>query len=326
MKPVEKCPFCGFPDKRTVGLAEDHVTGTFFSLSACRGCEGAFCDPAPLSEELAKYYPQSYYGTSGKKFHPLIELIAKTIRMRLRQSLAKSFPNPGSILEIGCGRGDLLEDFARSGWECHGTEYFTAPLIAEAGERRVKIHNVQDLHEARFPANSIDLIIIRHVLEHLNNPLEIAREIFRILKPSGTLYLVVPNYGGWVSKWFGMAWFALDVPRHLSHFTAQSMRMVLASSGLTPIRTGFLSLEQDIFSFVQTCQNAAGFPFNALYDRIRLSSAQMRPRVGINWRQEFFLILSACLLLPVGFLIAVISSMARSGGVIEIRAKKNSVK
>ena len=315
------CPFCSSGIPKNYFQAQDHVTGDLFSILMCVDCGGGLTDPGPAPHEMAKYYPLSYYGDSGKKFYPLLEAITKASRRRLRESLS-FVASPGRLLEIGCGRGDLLEEFAQRGWEAHGTEYSAAPVLARQLSGNVHIHNVQNLASASFDENSFDLVIVRHVLEHLYDPEGVLEEIARILKPVGRLYLVVPNFGGLVSRIFGSHWFALDVPRHLSHFSPVSLSEICERSGLEILSTSHLSLEQDIFTFIQTFLNAAGFSFNCLYGMIRLPSARLDTRQSNGMAEKLAAICASCLLFPIGFLVSVYSAMVQDGGVIEIRARK----
>jgi ubiquinone/menaquinone biosynthesis C-methylase UbiE len=72
-----------------------------------------------------------------------------------------------------------------------------------------------------------DLVTLWHVLEHLSDPSSVMCEIYRILKPQGLLMLEVPNFDSLPSSLFGNAWFTLEAPRHLYHFTPKTVSALL---------------------------------------------------------------------------------------------------
>lgn len=61
------------------------------------------------------------------------------------------------------------------------------------------------------------------------------RRTFDWLTPGGWLAMSVPDAGSWMFRAFGDAWFCLDVPRHLYHFSARTLRMVLTACGFRDI-------------------------------------------------------------------------------------------
>ncbi|EKD82680.1 MAG: hypothetical protein ACD_39C01155G0002 [uncultured bacterium] len=277
----------------------------------------------PSPEELARYYPASYYGNESKKFVPVIELLSRTVRKILRSFFLKRFSGHRAFLEIGCGRGDLLAELAKMGWECHGTEYGSSPSMSNKHLGKCVIHNKQNLRDANFSDNYFDMVVIRHVLEHLPNPEETIQEISRILKPGGGLYLVVPNYDGYVSSLFGSHWFALDVPRHLFHFTPQCLSILLNKYSLRIKKQSFLSFEQDVFTFAQSAQNYMGFTYNGLYDLIRNDSARLSSKAAISQSEKWLILVTGAILSVAGFFISLFSAIFRTGGVIEIYAVRD---
>jgi hypothetical protein len=69
------------------------------------------------------------------------------------------------------------------------------------------------------------------VFEHVHDPLGTLRIIREIIKPDGHLFMVVPNYRGLERMLFRTRWFALELPRHLYHFTPDAIRRMLTQGG-----------------------------------------------------------------------------------------------
>jgi SAM-dependent methyltransferase len=138
----------------------------------------------------------------------------------------------------------------------------------------------QPLEEIGLPSNGFDLVILWHVLEHVQSPRDMVREVARILKPGGTLLVAVPNFGSWEAQWSRDRWFHLDVPRHLTHFTPKTLGRMLGEAGLPITDINFFSSEYDFFSFVQTVENKLGLRHNLLYNLLRTRSAKVMTTDG----------------------------------------------
>ena len=71
----------------------------------------------------------------------------------------------------------------------------------------------------KLESNSFDVITMWHVLEHVPDVEHQVAELKRLLKPSGTIIIAVPNFKSYDAKYYKESWAAYDVPRHLWHFS-----------------------------------------------------------------------------------------------------------
>jgi SAM-dependent methyltransferase len=83
--------------------------------------------------------------------------------------------------------------------------------------------------------NAFDVVRFSQVLEHLPEPKVAVEHAFRLLKPEGELILLLPNFASLLSRVFRESWFHLDLPRHMSHFTPDSIRRFLQGSGFESV-------------------------------------------------------------------------------------------
>jgi hypothetical protein len=74
-------------------------------------------------------------------------------------------------------------------------------------------------------------VVAWHVLEHLADPVAALRRLHGWTVPDGWLALALPDASAPDFRIFGAAWYALQVPTHLYHFTPSTLRRVLDRAG-----------------------------------------------------------------------------------------------
>lgn len=307
--PPANCLGCG-----SSRLVQRPLMSERHHLSCCLHCGMACTWPTPGSAELEACYTATYYGPQNVKFvSPMEKIIGWLSRNRARR-LHRLLQRSGRILEVGCGRGLVLQELSRLHHDCFGTE--RSPLAAA---RALQIPGVKifsrPLEDCLFPAGSFDLILLWHVLEHLDSPDGVLREISRILKPGGYLILEVPNLSSLQSSIFGKHWFHLDIPRHLYHFTSGGLCHLLKRNGFSITRTTTFSLEQGPFGVLQSLLNSLFRQDNILYGILK---QELRPQL----RQRLLhLCLGTVFVLP-AFAFAVGESWLGRGAVIQLESCK----
>jgi 2-polyprenyl-3-methyl-5-hydroxy-6-metoxy-1,4-benzoquinol methylase len=259
--PAAICPVCGVgsPERR---FAVESLTA---EVLACGACGLGWLHPQPSPAEVGTFYPPEYYGSTGRKFVGLVEFFVRWVSRRRVRFLARHVPACGRVLDVGCGRGTLLGELADLGYETHGFEISAA--AAEGADSRVSIRVGARLAAAGYPEQWFDQVIIWHVLEHVADPRATLAEIHRVLKPGGEVVVAVPNFSSWQARWSDAGWFHLDLPRHLYHFSRESLRRLLCETGFEVRSEHHFSLRQNPFGWVQSTLNRwPRSPRNGLYE------------------------------------------------------------
>jgi len=187
--------------------------------------------PQPSSDELGSYYESEDYishtDSSRSWFEKIYQFIKKTaIQQKLKLVLAQQ-KNKGILLDIGCGTGDFLAAVKSSGWQVKGYE-------PNEKARKIALQKDVELTDSTedLKDNSVDVITMWHVLEHVPDVKAQITELKRLVKPGGTIIIAVPNYKSFDAHHYQNHWAAYDVPRHLWHFSKKSIQSLFAAQGL----------------------------------------------------------------------------------------------
>jgi 2-polyprenyl-3-methyl-5-hydroxy-6-metoxy-1,4-benzoquinol methylase len=231
------CDICHSTEARLLFVATDrlHISEEPWQIAECLGCGVLRTLPVMREDELAKFYPDEYWGGVPTERWIAASQADKTAFVRACQLTG------GSILDVGCGAGFFLRALKEGSWQKFGVE------IGEEAARAAKrlLMNGQIFHgtlsEAAFADHSFDVVTFWSSLEHTNEPRQTLIEARRIIKPGGTVIVQVPNAASYQAELFKSGWFALDAPRHRYHFTPESLQRVLQEAGFGIYQTTFHS-------------------------------------------------------------------------------------
>lgn len=142
----------------------------------------------------------------------------------------KRQPPPARFLEIGVGQGWLLKAAREAGYDCRG-----ADVSASGAARAEQVSGVTvtagSIMDLDLGDGAWDVVCIRHVLEHLDQPVEFLQRINELLTETGLLVGAVPNIDSLVSLIRGADWPFLSLPYHRVHFRRASLMKILSQAG-----------------------------------------------------------------------------------------------
>lgn len=116
------------------------------------------------------------------------------------------------ILDFGCGTGHLLKRLSRTNRAIGFDQSSAAVALARVNAPKAEVVDNLDLIS---PA-SLDAIVSLHVLEHIHEPTETLRGLKMLLRPGGTIFVVVPEFGGRGHRMKAEQWFGFRDPTHVS--------------------------------------------------------------------------------------------------------------
>jgi SAM-dependent methyltransferase len=201
-----------------------------YTYSKCIDCDFVYVNPRPLPEEVEEIYAAHTNPFDQEEYEGL-DVEGETLE-RLVKRLKKEMPD-GHMLDMGCGRGDFLKVAQDHGYTVHGSDLSTA----DGPHKDIPIFQ-GFLKDANFTTEEFDIIVTRNTLEHIFDPNEDLRELNRILKPGGLLYVKVPHVKyeeGWRCKAFFGFKSLFTPPVHLNHFSTSTLSGILRRNGFEVI-------------------------------------------------------------------------------------------
>jgi 2-polyprenyl-3-methyl-5-hydroxy-6-metoxy-1,4-benzoquinol methylase len=263
------CPLCACQgSKRLFTTVYNQST---FDIRQCNQCNLARTVSLDGITCTDIYDSQQYYGSGKNKFIPFLQNIRSRLsRMRAKRYLSlipKSIKHP-RVLDIGCAEGRLLQSFLEYGCDCYGIEHKSYPC-----ERFLDIDRITylsgDVDSIELEKGNFDIIVLWHVLEHMDNPDNVIKRIYELLSPEGIVIIAVPNFSCSEAVIFKEYWFHLDIPWHKYHFSKKSLQYLFSNNYLKILSTTTFCLEQGPYGLLQSVLNLTGFKKNSLYEAVK---------------------------------------------------------
>jgi 2-polyprenyl-3-methyl-5-hydroxy-6-metoxy-1,4-benzoquinol methylase len=241
MTVAQPCPICGHTSITTFpGVQDFSVSKEMFSLNTCSSCGFLFTSNPPDKSSIGKYYQSDAYisHTDGKK--GFIEQVYQLVRKRTvagKRKLVEEVVNKkrGTILDYGCGTGAFLHEMNSFGWTIKGIEPDAGARAKAEKTTSSTIFLPDQLSD--LESGGFDAVTMWHVLEHVHDLDWTIQQLKRVIKPSGKLFIAVPNNDAFDANYYGKFWAAYDVPRHLYHFTPATMKVLMDKHGFNIIET-----------------------------------------------------------------------------------------
>lgn len=231
METLGRCPVCGSEHHSPYLVCKDYtVSQEEFTLVQCPSCGFVFTNPRPTEAAIGAYYQSTEYishsntrqGVIAQAYHQVRKI---TLRNKLKL-INELSPSKGKLLDVGCGTGMFLSVGKADGWKVSGIEPDPGArslAMKETGE------TIQPSILESYTNETFDVVTLWHVLEHIHQ-LDATLDWLG-QRVAGHLIIAVPNFQSYDAQEYGKYWAAYDVPRHLYHFSQQTMRALLGQKG-----------------------------------------------------------------------------------------------
>lgn len=247
MQPITDCPVCGGRDFTPYAMTAWTPKLLHFSQAKCASCGLIASQPQASEEEMDAYYKHIYYQEQWPDADEAWAINMKLYfkhELPLMRGLWRDYqpPDGGSVAEIGCGYGVMLEILKGCGFRVCGVE-LSSTAVAYCRSRGLDVIEGK-VPGVPLPHGTFDLVISTHVIEHLPNPVSLVQEMLALVKPGGVIVVVTED--AWTSQY---AWSRLwsrvtgRIPSfhtscdHTFVFHASQLQQLMMRAGCEGVRT-----------------------------------------------------------------------------------------
>lgn len=198
--------------------------GAYGTVRECLDCGMSYTSPRPTPAALFGGYE------NNADLDYAEERDARCMNAHLSLAVIRRHVPGGRLLEVGSANGFFL-NAARTSYAVSGVEP-SRWASSWAAEKLGLPAAAPTLEAAGFPDASFDVVAIIDVIEHVPFPLDLLKEIARILRPGGIIYLVTPDIDSLSARVMRRRWWGLR-PAHIHYFSARTITSALERAGFT---------------------------------------------------------------------------------------------
>lgn len=249
-----KCDICGLEEHRNIKTQEYRVgIGDCFHYDICEACELVRLVDAPL--DINKYYSNYHFFKRSKGRGGVFGLIDL---FKTKSLLIRHYPKKknAAILDVGCATGEYLLELKKRG--------YTNTTGIEPAEEAVKnkVDPSLDIRHSTLkeynPSCRYNVITLRHVFEHFQEPKKELRRLAELLAPGGALVMSFPNYQSFARMIFKERWPGFDAPRHYFVYSPKNIALLAQQCGLKVNRIKYISGPEQFYARGKHKERLAG--------------------------------------------------------------------
>jgi SAM-dependent methyltransferase len=236
---LERCVACGSERLTDLGVPPLQTLDSPYRVTECTECGLRWSDPMPtpaaLEAHYTTYYARRFAGVAARRRNVLYTKALRAsgwFRWRHESFLAliARFAPRGVLLDFGAGEGEMLQTARDHGWEAIGIDYSAetvAPLRARGFDMRVG----SDFASAGVAARAADVLVLKHVIEHLVDLETFLADARRVLKVGGVLAVKTPSRTTHRARLRLARWHHVNPPEHQWSFQPKAFRLLMERHG-----------------------------------------------------------------------------------------------
>jgi SAM-dependent methyltransferase len=263
----ESCPICASRERSTL------VEHESLAFVRCR------CGLIYKSRGLASFV-ESTEPSWNKRYDKRREHRVAKARRQILDVL--NHVEPGPLLDVGCSLGHALEAASRLGLEARGLD-LNENLLEPCRERGFDVRCGDVAGPYPFEDETFNIVLLKHVFEHTPSPRAALREIRRVLKPGGGMFIAVPNGDYFKARYSPKSYYFFSPESggryHFVYYGPKQLRRLVDDEGFRTVRVN-PHLWHRRAGWRTNLADVLAWPFRGLYGPVR---------TAIGNRKEFWL-------------------------------------
>ncbi len=257
---LDTCPICDSHSFSNYLICTDHsITHESFALVRCNNCSHIFTNPRPSEQEIAKFYDSPTYISHSQKSSSLITPIyqlAKLYTFKWKHSIISQHTKRSTVLDYGAGTGDFMHYLQKKNWTAHGIEPNTLARNKATAKGLTVYPSFNKANQQKY-----DVITAWHSIEHVHQLKETLQALRKRSHDATRMYIALPNPLSHDAIHYKEFWAGYDVPRHIHHFTADSIEKLLTKTRLRLQEIIPMKLDSFYVSILSEQYKKSRFPF-----------------------------------------------------------------
>ena len=234
-EPARPCNLCGSLNRER--FVRD-------GLLRCQECELVYVASHPHQNDLGELYGESYYRSENSRELGYTDYVAdeanirRTARRRLQR--LQRHVRTGDLLDVGCATGFFLDEARQAGWSTSGLDL--SDFAVQYARREFGLEVLcGTLESVKLPAESLDLVTLWDVIEHVPDPAGCIREAWRLLREDGVITLATPDVASIPARLAGKSWVGYKLSgEHITFFSKRTLIRMLEAAGFEVLQTGHI--------------------------------------------------------------------------------------
>lgn len=308
MDKIYNCSLCSSKEV----ICDDNLNSKshFNDIFKCLSCGHFFTRLNEKNSQEDLYNDKVYkvIENRGSIFDKIIQYESKKLLRKAKGVLGKEIK---SFLDFGCGKGHLLYAAKKDGCpKTVGVE--TAIERANYGKKFYGLKIYTENYEKGLIGDSkYDVVSLLHVLEHLDRPKNLLINLIQFnLEDKGCMILEVPNIKSIQSKIAKSKWLHLDTPKHLHHFSKDTLHKLIKDIGMQVEKIEYFSFHLGVLGMLDSLLKKLFYKKHIIFE--------------LKHNMRISTVFLLCIFLPLAVFLEILSSIFKSGGVLRFYLKKHS--
>jgi SAM-dependent methyltransferase len=208
------------------------------AVESCGGCGLVVQNPQPSDAQLTAIYGSDYFigSSENDRLATQFDLVKRATAALQLDEIAAYLRKRGraasglSLLEVGCGHGNMLLEARNKGYQVRGLDYSADAARVANGKLGPDVVRVGAITKDTFPGQSFDVCVLADVIEHVRDPAAFMQDIRRVLKTGGVVFIATPSIASWSARLLGRHWMEYK-PEHLFYFDPSTITRLLGNAG-----------------------------------------------------------------------------------------------